>query len=277
MNRKMIILYLMIGVGMSQFSDVEVSLDLRNISKKNHLLLNDFKKEVSTYFESNIFSEEDIDLDIPIKIHVVVESINKRGPQTIRAQIFTSNNLDLNLYSKSCYFPYSKGESINHTSTFDPLSSLFNYFAYIFLANELDMYSALGGNSFLNKAEKISIEGKESNYSTGWDDRWKKARKINENVYLRKLRYHLYEIKYQIQESQKDNQEVISYLASEIENDIYYLKEFFPNDRNVFLFLDIHADLLSRILKRLEMYDTLIMLKKYDVDNKLIYSKAIDK
>ena len=126
-------------------------------------------------------------------------------------------------------------------------------------------------------AEKISIEGKESNYSTGWDDRWKKARKINENTYLRKLRYHLYEIKYYIGTSNKDNQKLISRLAEEIENDIYYLKEFFPNDRNVFLFLDIHSELLARILKRLEMYDALIMLKNYDVDNKVIYSKAIDK
>tara|TARA_B100000959_G_C14942467_1_gene608429 strand:+ start:452 stop:1273 length:822 start_codon:yes stop_codon:yes gene_type:complete len=264
------------NLAITQFLTADVSLDLRNVSKNHHLLLNDFKKEVKNYFENTVFSEHDLDLGIPIKIHIVIESINKNGPQSIKAQFFTSNNLDLNQYSKSCHFPYSRGESINYGSEFDPLSSLLDYFAYIFLANELDMYSPLQGNHFFSIAEKISIDGKDSKYSSGWEDRWKKIKKINENTYLRKFRYHVYELKYYTDHPTKENQMAISKLIPEIENDIYYLKEFFPNDRNVFLFLDIHTNSLAKILSKLKMYDALVMLMNYDVNNKAIYSKAID-
>ena len=64
-------------------------------------------------------------------------------------------------------------------------------------------------------------------------------------------------------------------LAAELENDIYYLKEFFPNDRNAFLFLDIYCNEIGETLGTLEMFDALIMLSNYDVDNKLIYSKYL--
>ncbi len=276
MSIKTIIASVMLSFGICQFSDVEISLDLRNVSKNHHLLLNDFKKEVKSYFEGTIFSQDDLDLEIPIKLHIIIESVSKSGPQKIKAQFFTSNSLDLNLFSKSSQFPYNRGETINYSSEFTPLGSLLNYFAYIFLANELDMYSELGGSSFFNVAEKISLEGRDSNYSNGWDGLWKKVKKISENTYLRKFRYHLYELKYYIATPTKENQKTITDLALEIENDIYYLKEFFPNDRNVFLFLSIHAKSLALILKNLKMYDTLMMLKKYDVDNKAIYLKEID-
>tara|TARA_B100000131_G_C18013341_1_gene571443 strand:- start:207 stop:1049 length:843 start_codon:yes stop_codon:yes gene_type:complete len=276
MSIKAITISMILSFGMCQFSDVEVSLDLRNVSKNDHLLLDDFKKSVKNYFEDTIFSQDDLDLEIPIKIHIVIESINRGGPQKIRAQFFASNSLDLNLFSKSSQFSYSRGETISYSSEFTSLGALLNYFAYIFLANELDMYSELGGSSFLNLAEKISLEGRDSNYSNGWNSLWKKVKKINENIYLRKLRYHLYELKYYIANPTEEYQKIINNLALEIENDIYYLKEFFPNDRNVFLFLSIHAKSLALILRELKMYDTLTMLKNYDVDNKEIYLKEID-
>ena len=64
-------------------------------------------------------------------------------------------------------------------------------------------------------------------------------------------------------------------LATELENNIYYLKEFFPNDRNAFLFLDIYCVEIGKILGELKMFDALIMLSSYDVDNKSIYNKYL--
>ena len=67
----------------------------------------------------------------------------------------------------------------------------------------------------------------------------------------------------------------IKSLALELENDIYYLKEFFPNDRNAFLFLDIFSNQIGKILGELKMYESLIMLSSYDADNKLIYNSYL--
>ena len=49
------------------------------------------------------------------------------------------------------------------------------------------MYSPLEGTTFYNLAEKISIRGKDSNYSNGWDDRGKKCKRIIEKSTLRKF------------------------------------------------------------------------------------------
>ena len=144
------------------------------------------------------------------------------------------------------------------------------------MANELDKYSSLEGNFFFSMAEKISIDGKDSNYSSGWSERWKKIKGITENSYFRKFRYHWYQLKYYVETSSEESKIAIPKLMIEIENDIYYLKEFFPNDRNVFLFLKIYAKSLAQILAELEMYDTLLMLMSYDVDNKKIYLEATE-
>ena len=274
-KKYILILFVIIGFSNAQFAETEVTLDLRNVSKNYYFLLENLKEEIGSYFTGTIFSEEDVDLDIELKIHIVVESINRiNNIETINAQFFTSNNIDLNQYSKSCTFPYYKGQSISFLSEFDPLSSLLDYFAYMFIANEIDKYYPLGGTTFFNLAEKLSIKGKDSNYSKGWDDRWKKCKKIIENNHLRNLRFHFYELQYLL-ELPDSSLEQKKNLALELENDIYYLKEFFPNDRNAFLFLDIFSNQMGKILGELKMYESLIMLSSYDTDNKLIYNSYL--
>lgn len=270
-KKYLLILFVIIGFSKAQFLEAEISLDLRNVSKNHYFLLENLKEEISSYYRSTIFSPDDQDLEIELKIHIVIESINRiNNIETINAQFFISNNYDLNQYSKSSTFPYYKGQSIAHSSEFDPLSSLLDYFAYIFIANEIDMYAQLEGSPFYNQAEKIAIKGKESNYSNGWDDRWKKCKRFIENFHLRKFRYHWYELNYimTLPNSKLDEQKK---LALELENDIYYLKEFFPNDRNAFLFLDIYAEQIAESFGALDMYESLIMLSTYDTDNKSVY------
>ena len=274
-KKYILILFVIIGFSNAQFAETEVTLDLRNVSKNYYFLLENLKDEIGSYFTGTIFSEEDVDLHIELKIHIVVESINRiNNIETINAQFFTSNNIDLNQYSKSCTFPYYKGQSISFSSEFDPLSSLLDYFVYMFIANELDKYYPLGGTAFFNLAEKISIKGKDSNYSNGWDDRWKKCKKVIENNHLRNFRFHFYELQYLLG-IPDSNFEQIKSLALDLENDIYYLKEFFPNDRNAFLFLDIFSNQIGKILGELKMYESLIMLSSYDADNKLIYNSHL--
>ena len=274
-KKYILILFVIIGFSNAQFAETEVTLDLRNVSKNYYFLIENLKDEIGSYFTGTIFSEEDADLDINLKIHIVVESINRiNNIETINAQFFTSNNIDLNQYSKSCTFPYYKGQSISFSSEFDPLSSLLDYFAYMFIANEIDKYYPLGGTTFFNLAEKLSIKGKDSNYSNGWDDRWKKCKKIIENNHLRNFRFHFYELQYLLKLPDSTLEQRNS-LAIELENDIYYLKEFFPNDRNAFLFLDIFSNQIGKILGELKMYESLIMLSSYDADNKLIYNSYL--
>ena len=274
-NKIIILLFAITTVSYAQFSNIEISLDLRNISKEFSPLMKDLENNVVNYFENTIFSEEDSELSIPLKIHVVIESLSsKNASSMISAQFFISNNYDLNQYSKSCVFPYYKGESISFSTEFHPLGSLLDYFAYIYLGNEIDGLEKLGGGSFYNLAEKISVKGKESNLKHGWEDRWRKCKKIIENTHLRDFRFNWYELQYNYYDI-KPQKKIIKKNIEELVNDIYYLKEFYPNDRNTFLFLDIYAKQIADILGEHKMYEAIIMLSGYDLDNKKIYNSQL--
>ena len=280
MFEKMIsILLIILGLCNAQFSEPKVTLDMRSIKKNNHFIISDFKDEISRYIETTIFSQNDMDLDIPLNIHIVIESISEKGAfKTLHAQFFI-NSWDLKFFSRSATIPYYRGKSLTLTSNFEPTSSIFSYFAYIFLANELDGWSSLGGNEFFNEAEKIALNGKESDYPNGWENRLKKCKKLMENEYLRKFRYHWYELKEALlnrqEDSEDDNIIYINKLLIELEDDIYYLQEFYPNDRNAFLFLNIYADEIAELLSEMKRYDALILLSNYDADNSSIYNSFI--
>ena len=263
----------------AQFSEPVITLDIRSIKKNNHFIIADFKDEVSRYIETTIFSQNDIDLDIPLNIHIVIESISEKGAlKTLNTQFFI-NSWDLKFFSRSATIPYYRGKSLTLTSNFESTSSIFNYFAYIFLANELDGWSSLGGSEFFNEAEKIALDGKESDYSNGWDNRLKKCKKLMENEHLRNFRYHWYELRDAVLNEQEGFEDFhinyINKLLIEIEDDIYYLQEFYPNDRNAFLFLDIYATEISELLGSMKRYDSLILLSNYDADNSSIYNSFI--
>ena len=74
--------------------------------------------------------------------------------------------------------------------------------------------------------------------------------------------------------SDEPNSDAVDIL-SELENDIYYLQEFYPNDRNAFLFLDRYANEIAELFGKMKMYDTLILLSNYDADNSSIYNEFI--
>ena len=87
-----IILFIIANICRAQFSDVEITLDMRSIKKNNHFIINDFKDEVDRYIETTIFSQNDIDLEIPLNIHIVIESISEKGAfKTLSAQFFINS------------------------------------------------------------------------------------------------------------------------------------------------------------------------------------------
>ena len=78
------------------------------------------------------------------------------------------------------------------TTTFEPLASFLDYYAFMFIATELDTYEYMGGTTFFNRATELADLGKDSDWSNGWDDRWKKSRKLKGNLYLRSMRFNYF-------------------------------------------------------------------------------------
>ena len=71
----------------------------------------------------------------------------------------------------------NKGKSIYLNDTmFDSLASIFDYYAYLFIAYELDSYELFLGDTYYSKAHEIASMGISSNYSSGWDTKLNEIR-----------------------------------------------------------------------------------------------------
>ena len=266
--------FLMVSFSFTQFEGVEVTLDLRNIRENYHDTFRDLKDKIIKYYESTIFSVEDLDLEIPLTIHVIGESVStKNNKQIISSQIFFSNQRHLKQYSKSCQFPFSKGTDIRFDSHSDLLGSILDFYGYIFIANELDLYSILDGESFYNESEKISNQAKNSAFTKGWESRWRKIKEMRENIYLRTAKYHYLEAVYS-QDTDTTKQYITEQLESFAKN-IQLSNEFFGNDRNTVLYLDTISKELAKMLYLYRMYDTLAFFSMYDPDNKDVYKQYL--
>ena len=170
----------------AQFSEVNIELDMRRISDNDRQLLESLSLDIEQYYLNTQFNPDVIDLEIEINIRLVIESISQGNNQnTVKAQaIFKSANSDQYYYAKGMQFPFLKGKKIIYTTIFDPLSSLLDFYAFMFIGAELDTWEYLGGTSFYNRAIDIADFGKGSDWSYGWNDRWKKSRKMKKNQYL---------------------------------------------------------------------------------------------
>ena len=161
----------------SQFNNVTSSYEHSNLIKDEHkYILDIFNEKVNNYFEFNNFSNEYDFLDISIHINVIFHKINfttDNNFNSINCQILFSNNKDQHYITKNLTLPYYKERDLYfNTMQFDPIASLFDFYAYLFIANELDTWGLYLGEKYYNKAIEISNAGVESRNS----DQWRKTK-----------------------------------------------------------------------------------------------------
>ncbi|NOZ08998.1 MAG: DUF4835 family protein [FCB group bacterium] len=273
------LLFLMIsfsGLLLSQFTEVEVTVDeTRMRGESEHYLTNSLEEQMQTYLLNTRFAPDAEDIEMVINVRVVVESITDHGnAKVIKVQAVITNNLDQQFYAKGVDFPYSAGQSINFDTVYDPLAAFLDYYAFLLIAGELDTYYILGGTPYFSRAIQIADEGQTSAYSRGWQDRWKLARDINENVYTREAKYHFYaalDILFQPKAKKADLKEHLVIFHDKIMDVVSQI----GNDRYTTVFLTAHAEEVARMMQMTEMYPELRDLMDFDLENKEIYQKYL--
>ena len=128
-----IIFYLIIGCNAwAQFIEVNVEIDIRRLNDSEKKLFDNFTEDIKNYYLNTQFGTDISDLNIELFSRFIIESITYGGNQpSINAQAIISNNSDQYFYAKSLQFPYSQGKKMYYTSSFDPLVSFLDYYAYI--------------------------------------------------------------------------------------------------------------------------------------------------
>ena len=259
----------------SQFIEVNAEVDLRRLSEGDRQLFTTLAEDIENYLLNTQFSADAIDLEVVIDIRLVLESVSRGGSQTsINAQAIFSNKLDQYFYAKGIQFPYSQGRKMYYTTAFDPLASFLDYYAFMFIATELDTWKYMGGTTFFNRAIELSDLGKDSDWSVGWDDRWKKSRKIKSNQYLRSMRFNYFTALDALGAEEVDIT-IVKNAMSTFHEDLLTLDKKMGSNKETLHFLKAYHESIAELLSALNLKDTLKLLLLYDHDNKKVYESYL--
>ena len=268
---------LLCTISKAQFTEVNVKIDTRQVRENDRYNFESLGSDIAQYLENITFSESHDDLDIYLDIHLIIDSFTtSSNEKKVSAQFIATNQSDFHLYIKNADFPYSKGMSLNFSPMFSPLPSSLDFIAYLFIGNELDTYEYMGGDSYLTKAEDITREGKNSNFSRGWDDRKKKISRIIENNFLRSLRFNFFSVLDNMESENINKKRIKSLLETCIDN-LTTISEIYGTERNTSLFLSAYGKDLAQLFKSYDFEYAIHILNDVDPDNHTIYSKFLEK
>ena len=274
-TKHIITLILITNIVYGQFQNIETHIDLRQIRENDRFYFENLDNEIYNFFTLNNFGADLDYLELNSNIHIIIESIiDKNGQKIINGQIIITNRSDIMMPLKSFSFPISQIENISYNpNLFNPLSSLLEFSAHILIANEIDTYESKGGNEHFNIALAISQIGKESDYSKGWNDRWQKCKQIQENFFLRDMKYFYFLADESLYQQDIENLKIN---INSFHNAVKLNSEFIGMDNNTINFFRAFAKNLVVFYSELSFKEGLIFLSEYDIDNKSLYKNALN-
>jgi hypothetical protein len=144
----------------------------------------------------------------------------------------------------------------------------------MFIATELDIWEYMGGTSFYTKAIELADLGKDSDWSNGWDDRWKKSRKLKSNQYLRSMRFNYFSALYELSAEEVDMKMVKASMNAFYE-DMVTLDKKLGNNKETLHFLKAYHEDIAELMAALQLRDGLELLMFYDHDHKKVYESYL--
>ena len=269
-------IFLLIGsFSWAQFIEVNTELDLRRLSEGDRQLFTTLAEDIENYLLNTQFSATTNDLEMIVDIRLVLESVSQGGSQTtINAQAIFSNKMDQYFYAKGIQFPYSQGRKMFYTTVFEPLASFLDYYAFMFIAAEMDTWEYMGGTSFFNRAIEISDLGKDSDWSTGWDDRWKKSRKVKSNQYLRSMRFNYFKALDALGAEDVDIT-IVNTAMNTFYEEMLVLDKKLGSNKETLHFLRAYHESIAELMAMFNLRDALELLLIYDHDNKKVYESYL--
>ena len=161
-TRIIIISFILINSLFSQFNDINITFDYNDMVIKNNkkYILEEFNEKITNYFKYTKFVFEYDYLEIELNFHIFYHSINfvdENNYEGLNCQFFISNQNGQYYITKEIYLPYYKGKDLFHNpSNFDEISSLLDFYAYAFIADELDTYNLYLGDNYYNSAIELT-------------------------------------------------------------------------------------------------------------------------
>ena len=281
MLKNTLIIFVLFKCLFSQFTDIQLSYEYndRLIQDDKIYILEDFNSLIENYLKTTEFSPEHNYLEIPLKIHLIYEKVNFIGQyeyDNIAFQIFITNSAGQYYYMKNLSIPYSKGKNIYFNPTmFDPLGSLLDYYAYLFIGIELDSYDLYLGSSYYQKClDLYSLSSTSKNSSSAWSIFKEDIEKIKDNDFLRKARYNFY-FCIDMMNSNDINPKLLKEKMIDFLMNLQLIQDKFGYEKNTLQFIDVFRIEIVDMFKSLSIIEGIEFLIKFDKDYKSTYTNYL--
>ncbi len=161
----------------SQELNCKVDVNFQSLPVNNRELLVDFAGVIENYMNTTKYTQEDwgerIDCTLNILFLSAGSDIDYSAQIVVVSQrpIFQSTKKSpmLIVNDGQWQFRYQKGQALypNQTS-FDPLTSLLDFYALIIIGMDMDTFGVIGGTPYFKRAQDIVNLGANSNANFGW-------------------------------------------------------------------------------------------------------------
>lgn len=167
------------ALNFAQELNCRVTVNYESLPVVNRELLVDFAVMIEDYMNKTRFTQTEwqggkIDCSMNIFLTGAADETNYSAQVVITSQrpIYQTknNSLMLSISDNQWGFSYVKNQALySNQSTYDPLASFLDYYAYIIIGYDMDSYEKLGGQPYFTKAFDIVNLAQSSRYTAGWE------------------------------------------------------------------------------------------------------------
>ncbi len=175
---------LLFGAGIptaySQLLFPEISVDVQRLPEEAQTKLAGLDSVLRVYLENQEWAGDEYQYDFPIQISIFFTEYH---PDPLldryKAKLIATNKQDVRL--EDTRWEFGLRPPFNFLpNTFDPFSSVVEFYVWILMGMEYDRLEKLGGNTYYEKARQIYLESSSSIYYFGWDRRIDMLREITD-------------------------------------------------------------------------------------------------
>ncbi len=256
----------------------KVTIQIANtIPSAEQELLQGLPSQLETYISSLDWPVINEDIEIPITIQIIVESMSiSSGEKSFIGQFLISSPSGENFRDRSWRFRYQPGEIFSpHQTEFNPLTGMVDYYLQMVIAGELDCYLLMGGTPYYDMALNTANQGLTSLYPVGWTARLEQVKSITDadHIPLREAKFYYYEGLFFVEA--RKNREKARELSKKVMDLLEAVYEKRPNSPHLKRFLDAHAQEFCTLFSMDENDYNLRRLMRMDPAHRSTYEKCL--
>ena len=229
----------------------KVEIMLEKMPLENQTKLKYLQDELASYINDYDWSENEFQYDINCELAVAFDEAKTVSYEDrYTATIIITNGIDLQYADKRWTFALKPNESLNHSSSFHPFTSLLDFYINLLLAYEYDKLNEFGGDKYYDAAYQINEIAKfNTQHYRGWDRRSELITDLRDERQkpYRKLVFHYFAGYYFFEAGDSEN------AAAHLMNAVRLVKSIPKNELERFFEVN-HFNFL-KALKKLKMFE----------------------